>query len=255
ADQIPNEDRVLLLSVARVVISDSRGTLEEQINRRAINEVRVPRLIPKILPTRTIVRNAEISAGDAGSLLLDNGLGGFSADGTEYVITLTAQQATPAPWVNVLANPHFGTLISESGRAYTWSENAHEFRLTPWYNDAVCDGSGEALYIRDEDSGQSWSPTPLPMRGADPYRCRHGFGYSVFEHSENGIYSELTIFVAMDAAIKFSVLKIRNDSEVDRKLSASGFVEWVLGDLRSKTTQHITTDIEPNSGAVCARNP
>jgi len=255
ADQIPNEDRVLLLSVARVVISDSRGTLEEQLNHRALNDVRVPRLIPKLPLLRIPARDTIVAERDTDPLLLDNGLGGFSADGAEYVITLSAQQTTPAPWANVLANPHFGTLISESGRAYTWSENAHEYRLTPWYNDAVSDSSGEALYIRDEESGQWWSPTPLPVRGADIYRCRHGFGYSVFEHSENGIFSELTIFVALDAAVKFSVLKIRNDSTSERKLSATGFVEWVLGDLRPKTAQHIATEIEPNSSAVCARNP
>jgi cellobiose phosphorylase len=188
-------------------------------------------------------------------LLLDNGLGGFSADGREYVITVAPGRATPAPWSNVLANPHFGSVISESGRAYTWSENAHEFRLTPWSNDAVCDGSGEAFYLRDEESGQVWSPTPLPCPGANSYVCRHGFGYSVFEYSENGIYSELCIFVAADAAIKFSILKVRNDSTQTRTLSATGFVEWALGDLRSKTGQHITTEIDPNSGALCARNP
>ena len=97
---------------------------------------------------------------------------------------------TPAPWVNVLANPQFGTVVSESGGAYTWSENAHEFRLTPWYNDPVSDASGEAFYLRDEESGQFWSPTPLPARGATPYVTRHGFGYSVFEHTEDGIRSE-----------------------------------------------------------------
>ena len=117
---------------------------------------------------------------------------------------------TPAPWVNVLANPHFGTVISESGLAYTWSENAHEFRLTPWGNDPVSDASGEAFYLRDEETGHFWSPTPLPSRGALPYVSRHGFGYSVFEHTEDGISSEVWVYVALDAPIKFTVLKVRN---------------------------------------------
>jgi cyclic beta-1,2-glucan synthetase len=111
---------------------------------------------------------------------------------------------TPAPWVNVLANPTFGTVVSESGGAYTWVENAHEFRLTPWNNDPVQDPSGEALYLRDEQTGQFWSPTPGPARGATPYVIRHGFGYTVFEHTENGIASELWIYVAMDAPVKFA---------------------------------------------------
>ncbi len=161
---------------------------------------------------------------------------------------------TPAPWVNVLANPHFGSLISESGSASTWSENAHEFRLTPWYNDPVSDLSGEAFYIRDEETGHFWSPTPLPCRTATPYISRHGFGYSVFEHREEGICSELWIYVAIDAPIKFTVLKLRNESGRSRSLSVTGYVEWVLGDLRSKTMMHVTTEVDTGSGALFARN-
>src|SRR3989344_5033086 len=160
-----------------------------------------------------------------------------------------------APWVNGLANPHFGTVFSENGPAYTWSESAHEFRLTPWHNDPVSDASGEVFYLRDEDSGHFWSPTPLPSRGAGYYVSRHGFGYSVFEHTEGGIRSELTVYVDVDAAIKFSVLKVRNESGQPRKLSATGYVEWVLGDLRPKSAMHVTTEIDPNSGALFARNP
>jgi cellobiose phosphorylase len=150
-------------------------------------------------------------------LIFANGLGGFTRDGHEYVITLEPGQMTPAPWVNVLANPHFGTVISESGAAYTWVENAHEFRLTPWNNDPVQDTTGEAFYMRDEQTGEFWSPTPLPARGATPYVIRHGFGYTVFEHTENGIASELWVYVAMDAPVKFTVLKLRNVSGRPRR--------------------------------------
>ncbi|HSB96130.1 MAG TPA: glucoamylase family protein, partial [Spongiibacteraceae bacterium] len=148
ADQISNEDRILMLTVARIVISDERGTLAEQLNRRSLSDVRVPRL----QPTRTPRREDNEVTSARRATLLDNGFGGFAVDGREYVITLAPGQATPMPWSNVLANPHFGTVLSESGRAYTWSENAHEFRLTPWYNDAVSDTSGEAIYLRDEES-------------------------------------------------------------------------------------------------------
>ena len=116
-----------------------------------------------------------------------NGIGGFTHDGREYVITTTPESATPAPWVNVIANPWFGTVVCESGGAYTWCENAQSFRLTPWNNDPVSDASGEAFYIRDEESGRFWSPTPLPARGPMPYITRHGFGYSIFEYTEAGI--------------------------------------------------------------------
>ena len=130
---------------------------------------------------------------------------------------------TPMPWVNVLANPYFGTVVSESGSAYTWVDNSHEFRLTPWSNDPVQDTTGEACYIRDEQTGQFWSPTPLPARGPMPYVIRHGFGYTVFEHTENGIASELWVYVAMDAPVKFTVLKLRNVSGRPRRLSVTSY--------------------------------
>jgi cellobiose phosphorylase len=156
--------------------------------------------------------------------------------------------------VNVLANPQFGCVISESGSAYTWHENAHEFRLTPWHNDAVGDASGEAFYLRDEETGRFWSPSALPRRGTGAYVTRHGFGYSVFEHSEDGVTSELTVYVSLDQPVKFAVLKVRNTSDRPRRLSATGYVEWVLGDLRAKSSMHVITEIDPNSGALLARN-
>ncbi len=252
ADQISSEDRVLLQTVARAIISDSRGSLVDQINRRGPVEVPVPRLTPM----RN--RRAEPPAAAAlprRDLIFFNGLGGFTPDGREYVITTAPGQVTPAPWVNVLANPNFGTVVSESGCAYTWSENAHEFRLTPWHNDPVSDASGEAIYIRDEETGHFWSPTPLPSPGATPYATRHGFGYSVFEHLERGIRSELWVYVARDAPVKFMVLKVRNESGRSRRLSATGYAEWVLGDLRPKSAMHVITEVDPNSGALFARNP
>jgi len=252
ADQISSEDRILFQTVARVILTDSRGTLTEQLNRRDPREQRVPRLRPTRKDRMELPAISGLSHYD---LIFHNGLGGFTPDGREYIITTTPDRKTPAPWVNVLANPHFGTVISENGMAYTWSENAHEFRLTPWHNDPVSDTSGEAVYLRDEESGHFWSPTPLPAGGATPYISRHGFGYSVFEHTEDGIHSELWVYVAVDSPIKFSVLKVRNLSDQLRRLSATGYVEWVLGDLRSKSVPHLITEIDPTSGVLFARNP
>jgi cellobiose phosphorylase len=250
-DQISNEDRILLQTVARVIIKDTRGTLVDQINRRSLIEAIIPRFKPTRSQQTGLRKTKEIAAP---ALIFENGLGGFTTDGREYVITTKPGSVTPAPWVNVLANPHFGSVISESGSASTWSENAHEFRLTPWNNDPVSDVSGEAFYIRDEETGHFWSPTPLPCHSANPYITRHGFGYSVFEHLEEGIRSELWIYVAIDAPIKFSVLKVRNESGRSRILSLTGYVEWVLGDLRQKTMMHVATDVDTGSGAIFARN-
>jgi cyclic beta-1,2-glucan synthetase len=251
SDQISDEDRILIQTAARVIISDRRGTLADQISRRGIARKPVPQLMPArgIRPEPTA-----IAALPRPDLMFFNGHGGFTPDGREYIITTAHGQVTPAPWVNVLANPHFGTVVSESGLAYTWAENAHEYRLTPWYNDPVSDSSGEAFYIRDEERGHYWSPMPLPSRGATPYVTRHGFGYSVFEHSERGISSEAWVYVALDASVKFTVLKIKNISGRPRQLSATGYVEWVLGDLRWKSAMHVVTELDPASGALFVRN-
>ena len=251
ADQIANEDRVLLQSVARAILSDSRGTLAEQIKRPGPPAMRMP---PLMTDNRGEYADAVPATRTPRQLVQENGIGGFTPDGREYVITTGAEQRTPAPWSNVLANPQFGSVISESGQAYTWHENAHEFRLTPWHNDPVSDASGEAFYLRDEQSGQFWSPTALPARGNGDYVTRHCFGYSVFEHTESGIATEMTTFVATDAPIKYTVLKVRNDSLVARRLSATGYVEWVLGDMRSKSGMHIVTEADPVSGALFAKN-
>ncbi len=248
-EQIPNDDRVLLQSLARIVLVDENGTLAEQLERRSEVEPAVPAL------ARTRRGRSEPQEPlPARELIFRNGLGGFTRDGHEYVISLQAGQSTPAPWVNVLANPFFGTVVSESGSAYTWGENAHEFRLTPWNDDPVQDTTGEALYIRDEQTGRFWSPTPMPARGAAPYVIRHGFGYTVFEHTENGIASELWVYVAMDAPVKLSVLKLRNTSGRPRRVSVTGYWEWVLGELRENSLLHVQTEADLKTGALLARN-
>ena len=248
-DQIPHEDRVLLQSVARIFLDDAKGTLIEQLEHRNVWDPAVPAFRPTRL--RSVPLPVPLPSRE---LVFSNGLGGFTRDGHEYVITLQPGQMTPAPWVNVLANPSFGTVVSESGPAYTWLENAHEFRLTPWSNDPVQDTPGEAFYIRDEQTGEFWSPTPLPARGEAPYVIRHGFGYTVFEHTGNGIVSELWVYVAMDAAVKFTVLKLRNISGRARRLSVTGYWEWVLADLRQKSLLHVQTEVDLKTGALLARN-
>ncbi len=248
-EQISNEDRILLQSAARIVLDDEKGTLAEQTEPRSALEHSVPAL------TRTRARFAEPPLPlPQRELIFPNGLGGFTRDGHEYVTLLQPGRMSPAPWVNVLTNPDFGTVVSESGAAYTWMENSHEFRLTPWSNDPVQDTSGEALYLRDEQTGQFWSPTPLPARGKTPYVIRHGFGYTVFEHTENGVASELWVYVAIDAPVKFTVLKLRNQSGRSRRLSVTGYCEWVLGDVRDKNLLHVQTEVDIKSGALLARN-
>jgi cellobiose phosphorylase len=259
AEQMSPEDRTLFQTVARIIITDTQGSLKDQANRHQARDAREmpPQLV---LAPRPPAQRLHEPALPQHQLQFFNGLGGFSADGREYVITTRVASGdvpavTPLPWVNVIANARFGTVVSESGSAYTWSENAHEYRYTPWSNDPVGDGCGEAIYIRDEETGAFWSPTALPCGGAGDYVTRHGFGYSSFAHVQDGIASELTVFVDLEAAIKFSRVTLRNLSPNTRSVSVTGYVEWVLGDLQAKSTLHVTTEIDPNSGAILARNP
>ncbi|MDP2342739.1 MAG: glucoamylase family protein [Deltaproteobacteria bacterium] len=257
AEQMSEEDKVLMQAVARVIVTDTAGPLAEQMER--VPSTSMP---PGLFPLRD--RRSEPTSQRAplvivphppGGLAAHNGIGGFTRDGREYVITTTSTTRTPAPWVNVIANPWFGTVVSESGSAYTWCENAHANRLTPWNNDPVSDGSGEAVYIRDDDDGSFWSPTPLPAPDAAAYTTRHGFGYSVFEHATpDQIVSTLQTFVATDAPVKFVVLKLKNNSGRRRRLSITAVYELVLGALRSVNSPHVVTSTELRSGALMANN-
>src|SRR5207253_3645183 len=184
-----------------------------------------------------------------------NGIGGFAHGGREYVATLGEGQWSPAPWSNVIANSeNFGFLITESGGGFTWAINSHENRLTPWSNDTVSDPPGEVIYIRDEESGTTWTPTPLPLREAGAYLIRHGQGYTVFEHVSHGISQELLVFAPLDAPVKISLLRLRNRSDRRRRLSLTSYQELVLGINREASASHLVTDLEENEGAIFARN-
>lgn len=248
-DQITTEDRILFETVARIIISDTRGTLDEQINKR-IDEKRTNPFFAVNKPLATSPHELKIPLG----LQFFNGTGGFSADGKEYIIATSKNNETPLPWINVLANPQFGCIVSEQGASYTWFQNAHEYRLTPWSNDPVIDASGEAYFIRDEESGEFWSPLRSLFPHTSGYLITHGFGYSTFDHNENGIRSEVCISVDKNEPIKFVKIKLTNQSGRDRKLTLTGYAEWVLGELPAKTAMHVVTEKHPTTGAILANN-
>ena len=248
ADLVPPETLALLASVARVVLYAQRGSLSDQLDRR---EARVP---PQ-RPQRRQFRETGV-APPTPALEFFNGLGGFAKDGTEYVTVLGPGQSTPAPWINVIANPAFGFQVSADGSGSTWSINSRENQLTPWSNDPVADRPGEAFYLHDDDTGELWGPTALPIRTAGAtYVARHGRGYSRFEHLARGIAADLTQFVPMDAPVKISRLVLRNQSGRTRHLSVTGYVEWVLGPSRPATLPFVMTEMDPVTAAMLVCNP
>jgi cyclic beta-1,2-glucan synthetase len=249
-DRLTPPQRDVLEAAARVVLSSPHGTLAEQLARaqRAEPLVGAPPGPPPAKP-------GPAGAGALPDLELFNGLGGFGDGGREYVTVLDGGRRTPAPWINVVANPAFGFQVSESGAGYTWSLNSRENQLTAWSNDPVSDPSGETLYVRDEESGEVWGPTALPIRveGAR-YVARHGQGYSRFEHDSHGIGLELLQFVPLEDPVKVSRLTLTNHSGRPRRLSVTAYVEWVLGHSRAATAPFVVTEIEPRTGAMLARN-
>ncbi len=251
ADQMDEADRILLHAVARVVIVADRGTLEDQIERPHVEEPLPPAFVPRLAPQtypEPIFPPPELT--------FFNGLGGFHQGGREYVTLLGAEQWTPAPWCNVIGNrSEFGFQITETGSGYTWSVNSRENRLTPWSNDAVSDPPGEVVYLRDEDSGTVWSATPLPIREREPYVIRHGQGYTVFEHTSHGISQELLVFAPLDAPVKISLLRLRNRTSRQRKLSVTQYNELVLGVSRASSAPYIITEIDETQGIIFAKNP
>ena len=275
ADQITVEARILLQTAARAVLLSRRGSLSEQVKRLEGEETELVALPPAAARPVTTPSPQRVSfplltrQGGKGRPSVPaetapprpeteffNGLGGFTADGREYVTILGEGQWTPAPWINVITNPSFGFQVSVEGAGYTWSTNSREHQITPWSNDPVGDRPGEVIYVRDEDSGVLWCPTALPIHEEGrSYVVRHGQGYSRFEHASHGIGLDLLQYVSLDDPIKISRLKIRNQSGQSRRLSVTAYVEWVLGTSRDVSAHFVVTEIDPDTGAMLARNP
>jgi cyclic beta-1,2-glucan synthetase len=250
ADLIAPDVRDLLGAAARAVLNGDRGTLAEQLNR-----ARDP------TPARTFpALQARPPAGPEQPLSLPprefcNGLGGFTDEGRDYLTVLNGTDRTPAPWMNVISNPSFGFQVSTDGSGFTWSVNSQQNKLTPWSNDPVGDGPGEVIYLTDEDTGEVWGPTALPIRDPTaPYSARHGQGFSRFEHASHGVALALTEFVPVDDAIKIMRLTVTDTSGRARRLSVTGYVAWVLGGSRTASAPFVVTEIDPQTGAMFAQN-
>jgi cyclic beta-1,2-glucan synthetase len=249
---MPDEHRTLLLAAAGIVLNGYRGPLQQQL-AAAGEAVTIPAFVAS---------GAGHEEPSAPLPFLElpyfNGLGGFTPDGKEYAIYFKPGVTAPAPWVNVIANSRFGTMVSESGLGFTWSGNSQTNRLTPWHNDPVSDPQSEVIYLRDDDSGAVWTTTALPAREKDAYRARHGHGYTVYEHNSHAIGQELTVFVPTSAdgagdTVKVCRLRLRNSSSRRRQITVTFFAGWVLGAIREDQQLHVMTSRDEESGALLAR--
>ncbi|HEY3289064.1 MAG TPA: hypothetical protein VGK87_02955, partial [Anaerolineae bacterium] len=255
-DQLGEADIKLLETSASVMIDAAKGSLVSQLEALHTQPDHLPQLMPTLSESGGMVPSDQsIDIKRPADLQFDNGLGGFSADGREYVIYTRPEQPTPAPWVNVIANPEFGFAVSESGAGYTWAGNSSENRLTPWSNDAVLDSPGEIVYLRDEETVEVWSPTPGPCPADASYLIRHGAGYSIFEHHSHSLKQSLRLFADADEPVKVVQLRLENTSTRTRRITAVFYVEWVLGTSRSATQLYLVPEFDSERQAMLVRNP
>jgi cyclic beta-1,2-glucan synthetase len=253
-DHLADAERALFDAVARVVLTSERGDLRAQLDRVAPAAI-APLALPFVARQPRIDEPASAPA-SAPALDLPLGLGGFAANGREFVLAMDDAGATPTPWVNVIANPQFGTIVTAAGAAHTWAINSRENRLTPFANDPVADPTSEALFVRDDDSGEVWSPTPGPLRrGVGARRqVRHAPGVTTFEARIAGLDHRLEIGVDPAEPVKLSLLTLANPSPRPRTLSLFAYCEWLLGPPRDGHQLHVVTRYDAALGAVFAYN-
>ncbi|HEX9938911.1 MAG TPA: glucoamylase family protein, partial [Longimicrobium sp.] len=247
---------------------ERRTALAPALRRRGANRSASPE---SSVPQRDAVRKAGRRATDAASvaaadrdggagdtagaaaLRFDNGFGGLTAEG-DYEVRVRGDRVPPAPWANVVANERGGFVVTERGGGFTWADNSFFYRLTPWHNDPVSDPTGEALYLRDEESGETWGATPAPVRRDAPYTVRHGAGWTSFAHEHAGIGTVLTMAMAGDEPVKVSRLRVVNHGAGPRRIGLTAYTEWTLGVQREHTQHQVRTEVDPGRGAVFARN-
>ena len=245
-------ERTVLLATARAVLGGGRGDLAAQLtiisDKVAWPADFVPRYRRDAIP-------ADGPPPPIPPLAIPNGVGGFSEGGREYVIVLEGDQETPMPWVNVLANAGFGTIVTASGASHTWAEHSRENRLTPFANDPVTDPTAEAIYLRDDDNGEVWNATPGPMRRHGRWIVRHRAGATRFAHTAGGIAHELHVFVHADDPVKFSLLTMTNPTAATRRFSVFAYNDWALGPPRAGEHRHVVSELNAELRAILARNP
>jgi cyclic beta-1,2-glucan synthetase len=253
AEFVPPQSIKVLAAAARVVLVARRGDLASQLSRINERQAVSETVAPTRLPSRAV---PALPASTAPKLQFDNGHGGFSEDGREYVISPRADRPTPAPWINVVANAQFGFQCSAEGGGYMWFGNSRDHQLTPWNNDAVCDPPAEAIFVRDEETGALYSPTLKPLNQREgTYQARHGFGYSTFKRDAADLKLEFTQTVPLDATYKLMRLQLTNRSKTTRKFSVTWYAEPVLGPNRSSTARNLVTSLDADTGALFVRNP
>ncbi|PRR78185.1 N,N'-diacetylchitobiose phosphorylase [Clostridium liquoris] len=244
------EDIKFIISIARLIIDPEKGSITSQIKKKDKPEYNVDVLKHSELIFKE--KNVQL---ETPKLNYFNSLGGFDSSGDKYIIVLDNYRNTPAPWINVISNGDFGFHVSESGVSYTWYKNSRENKITTWSNDPIKDSEAEGLYIRDEISGKLWSISPKPIRDGGKYIIEHSYGYSNFKHKAYGIMGEFSMFAPIEDSVKLCIVKLKNYTDIERKLSVTYYVQLALGVVPQQTAQYISTYINNEKEYIYAKNP
>ncbi len=252
AERIGALERRTLKATARLVLDVTAGSLATALVTQQHRRTPLPPFQP--LVTHRVQPSHATPLLRPDNLIFDNTLGGFSADTGDYVIHLDSERVTPSPWCNVLANESFGTIVSEAGLGFTWCVNSGEHRLTPWSNDPVLDPQTEALYLRDEETADIWTPTPLPAGGDETCQIQHHAGATTWLRNGEGLEQRLTVFVPPNAPVKLALLTLTNPGERGRRFTVTYYAEWLLGSMISTAQPHLVCGFDAESQALIARN-
>ncbi|SPU26655.1 Cellobiose phosphorylase [Candidatus Bartonella washoeensis] len=281
-DQMNEQSFKTLLASARIVLHAQNGSLSEQLKRienidsnlaahnshqelnNKLNHGKYNKKRQVATPTEP---NLFTSIGLIGQpkpsrlpahgkdLKYWNGYGGFNHY-NHYVIRLNGHTNTPHPWINVIANDHFGFHVSAEGATFTWANNSRDYHLTPWSNDPVSNRPGEALYLVDRLSLKRFSPvSSVECNENVVYEACHGFGFSTFKSIHSEIALELTHTIDLKKPVRLSRLIIRNEGKKPRSFRLYNYVEWVLGNIRTKYAPFILPSYDSNRGAYFIQNP
>jgi len=250
ADQMQPQVRRAFVAAAYVAFDQHVHDLSKRLDDILAHTTTVP----VFEPTQTISFAAAQPLPRPAALDFDNEFGGFDRDTGDYVIQLDPGRSTPAPWCNILANEAFGTMVSESGLGFSWADNCGENRLTPWSNDPVTNAPGEVMYLRDEATAQFWTTTPAPLGRAVTCQIRHGTGYTVWRQNSQQLEQELRVTVPPDAPVKLIRLRMTDVSGQNRRITATYYVEWLLGAMASVSKPHVRCVYDPTTKAIMARN-
>ncbi|MFA5746567.1 MAG: glucoamylase family protein [Candidatus Paceibacterota bacterium] len=235
SDLISSEDREAIVTIARFVMDSKKGTLSETVEKKyKARNTKIQKFVPSSKPFERKYPGVV-----APHLLFNNSWGGFDDASSEYVMTVSSDRMPPQPWSHIIAFEEFGTVVSDSGSSYTWSKDSHDNRITAWTNDVLRYRSGEIIYLRDDDTGEIWNPTPLPVKTKEPFLIRYGFGYASYENSYSDMEQKLTAFVPCGDTVKISLLSLKNKRGKDRCVTLYYYLEPSTGILRDNSRDRI----------------